>query len=382
MKILHLGKYYAPYRGGMETVLQNLAEGLLDAGHEVTVLVAAADGLDTRETVYGPRTGARGRLVRCGALGRFNSQPLTASLYPLLRHEVARLEPDIVHVHLPNPLGAAVWRLPGSWRRPGGPVLAVWHHADVTRQKLGGRLVRPLLRRFLAAADGISVSSRNLAEGSTELAGLRDRVEVVPFGIEARPWIRIEARRDGPFLFLGRLVGYKGLHVLLEAMRRVPQADLVIVGEGPLEEDLREEIRGADLARRVSMVGRLEMPDLVRLMERARALVLPSIDTSETFGLVQLEAMAAAVPVIATDLPTGVREVCVPGRTGTLVRPGDVDGLAAALREFEADAGLRERLGQGGRERFRKEYTRERMIDQLVPWYERLMARRGAEALR
>ncbi len=374
MRILHLGKYYAPFRGGMETVLQNLTEGLLDAGHEVSVLVAGTDSLTITETIAGPVTGKTGRLLRSAAHGQLNSQPLTPSLYSHLRHEVARLRPDVVHVHLPNPLAAAIWRLPGPWHRPAGPVLAVWHHADVTRQRLGGLLVRPWTSSLLSAAAGICVSARNLAERSVELAPVRDRIEVVPFGIEERPWIDLEPRRDGPFLFLGRLVGYKGLGMLLEAVRRVPEAELSIVGEGPLRGILREQIRDLGLQRRVSLVGHLDGNELARLMESARALVLPSVDTSETFGLVQLEAMASGIPVIASDLPTGVSEVGVPDETCLLVPPGDAGMLAVALKRLIDDTAMCERLGTAGRHRFLSGFTRKRMIENLVPWYEGLLS--------
>ena len=79
--------------------------------------------------------------------------------------------------------------------------------------------------------------------------------------------------------------------------------------------------------------------------------------------------MAAGVPVVATDLPTGVPEVGIPGETGLLVSPGDVDGLAAALARLHGDAALRRRLGEAGRRRFRERFTREKMIERTLAWY-------------
>ena len=239
MHILHLGKYYAPYRGGMETILQAMAEGLLDEGCDVTLVVSAEGPRNLVETVRGPGSGREGRLLRVARLGLVNSQPINPSLAGDLRREMARRRPDILHVHLPNPLAAATClalrRDPSLARVP----LAVWYHADITRQRLGARLVAPVVTACLREADGICVSSAALRDGSPVLAPWRDKVSVVPFGIEALPWRDVVPRRDGPLLFVGRLVGYKGVAVLLEALARVPGAHLDIVGEGPLEAELR-----------------------------------------------------------------------------------------------------------------------------------------------
>jgi rhamnosyl/mannosyltransferase len=146
------------------------------------------------------------------------------------------------------------------------------------------------------------------------------------------------------------------------------------VGEGPLEGALRDQVERRGLQERVAFVGTLDEDGIAARLAAARALVLPSVDASEAFGLVQLEAMGAGVPVIATDLPTGVPEVGVPGETGLLVPPGDRAALADALGKLQDDSGLARRLGQAGRKRFCASYTRERMIARLLPWYERILA--------
>jgi glycosyltransferase involved in cell wall biosynthesis len=104
-------------------------------------------------------------------------------------------------------------------------------------------------------------------------------------------------------------------------------------------------------------------------MGHARALVLPSVQASETFGLVQLEAMAAGLPVISTGLPTGVAEVNVDGQTGRVVAPGDVAGLAVALRELLADPARGRNWGEAGRRRLCEHYRRDRMAARLERWY-------------
>jgi glycosyltransferase involved in cell wall biosynthesis len=378
MHILHLGKYYAPYRGGMETILQAMAEGLLDDGCDVTLVVSGESPRDAYAAVRGPHGGRAGRLVRAARLGQVNSQPVNPGLAALVRREIRRARPDVLHVHLPNPLAAGVClalrRDPTLPRVP----LAVWYHADITRQRLGARLVGPVIRACLREADGICVSSASLREESPVLAPWRDKVAVIPFGIEPRPWCEVRPRRDGPLLFVGRLVGYKGVGALLEALVAVPAAELDIVGSGPLESGLRARVAALGLDRRVRFRGETDGGGIAAYLGHARALVLPSLDRSEAFGLVQLEAMAAGVAVVCTDLPTGVREVGVPGETCLRTPPGDVAALAAAVAAVWNDPALAARLGEAGRVRFGERFTSAAMVTRLRAWYGRLGA--GARA--
>ena len=378
---MHIGKYYPPFLGGMETVLRNLTEGLLDRSCEVTVLTAGDGLLDTAEVVTGPESGRPGRLVRGAVHGHLNSQPLTLSLMGLMRREIALFEPDLVHLHLPNPLAAASWLGLKAVPSLDLPPLAVWYHADITRQRLGRLLVRPLIDACLEQSVGVSVSSETLAAESPVLARWRDKVEVVPFGIDPCPWTSIEPTLDGPFLFVGRLVPYKGLEILLQALAMVPGAQAVIVGDGPLESKLQNLTHELGLQGRAVFVGPMDQEGVAVHLARARALVLPSVDASETFGLVQLEAMAAGVPVIASDLATGVREVGQPGRTGLLVPPADSEALASAMRRFMNDSVKVRAMGEAGRRRFLDRYTRQIMIDRLIDWYSRLLSAQPGEVL-
>ena len=379
MKILHVGKYYPPFLGGMETVLENQVLGLLEAGQEVAVLVAGTEAGERRNLVAsGPGTATLTRLARLGVL---NSQPLTPGLFSALRRLLVEFRPDVVHLHLPNPLLAAAW-LAQPLLNPSLtlPPLAVWHHADITRQRWGRMLVGPVNRRCLAAAGGISVAAPGLAAGSRDLARHLDRVQTIPFGIPAAPWDRVRSDFSGPFLFIGRLVPYKGLEVLLQAMAELPAGELVLVGDGPLRGKLANRIVELGLQARVRLAGRLERPRVLELMGEARGLVLPSLDCSETFGLVQLEAMAAGLPVIASDLPTGIREVGVPDETCLLVEPGRADELACCLGRILDEPGLGPQLGAAGRRRFQEHFTRTVMIDNLLAWYRSLLARPGGKA--
>ena len=375
MRILQVGKYYPPVKGGMETVLRHMCEGLLDRGHQVSAVVAGTDADERCDRLVGPRTGRYGRLWRAGSLAVINSQPLIPSLPALLRRELVRLQPDIVQLHLPHPGACAACLALLPWH---GPVrLAVWYHADITRQRLGRRLLEPLLHGCLRRARGIAVSSTALGKHSQALRRWQEKVRVIPFGIDPEEWADVGARADGPFLFVGRLVYYKGLALLLSALCRLPAAELVIVGDGPLRAELQAQSRRDGLDGRVRFAGDLPPAMLREEMGQARALVLPSAKASETFGVVQLEAMAAGLPVISTGLPTGVAEVNIDGETGRVVAPGDVEALTAALAEVLSDTEQARAWGDAGRRRVRESFTHDGMVTALERWYESLFTTTG-----
>src|SRR5437764_531691 len=143
-------------------------------------------------------------------------------------------------------------------------------------------------------------------------------------------------------LFVGRLVYYKGVHILIEAASRWP-GSIAIVGEGPLEAELRADVARRGLQERVVFAGRVSDDDLPAYYQACDAFVLPSIARTEAFGVVQIEAMAAGRPVISTNLPTGVPWVNRDGVSGLVVAPDNADALGAALAELGEDEALRGR---------------------------------------
>jgi len=176
-------------------------------------------------------------------------------------------------------------------------------------------------------------------------------------------------------LFVGRLVPYKGVDVLLRAMPHVP-GSLVLVGDGPLRRDLEGLAVRLGLSGRVHFIGSVSQDDLVALFHAADLLALPSVTPNEAFGLVQLEAHACGVPVVSTALPTGVPFANLHGVTGLVVAPGDSEELAAALGLLLEDESLRAELGRRARARLLDEFTLGGMIDHVLSVYEELAGTR------
>ncbi len=154
----------------------------------------------------------------------------------------------------------------------------------------------------------------------------------------------------------------------------------MIVGEGPLKDDLRQTARRLGVGERFILAGGLSRDDLKIHLHAARMFTLPSVSAAEAFGIVQLEAMAAGLPVINTDLPTGVPHVARNGREGLTVPPGDPVALAAAINRLLDDKDLARSLGAAGRSRVAAEYRAEVFVRRIEDVYEAALAERRAAA--
>ncbi|MBU0743194.1 glycosyltransferase [bacterium] len=376
---MQIGKYHPPVKGGMETVLGLIGAGLQARGHDLWSVAAAGGAAAASDDPAAARDDRHGRVIRCRSLATVASQPFTPSLPFELKRLFTEFRPEIVTLHWPNPLAAVALYCVRRYL-PREARLTVWYHADITRQKLGAVLLRTLLNDLLDRAAGIAVSTASLRDRSSQLSARKDKVEVIPFGIDAAGWRLPTCPGVGPFLFVGRLVYYKGLELLLDAVESIPDARLEIVGDGPLWKTLIDRASAPGLQGRVRMHGELDDGDLRRVMVRCGALVLPSLRRSETFGLVQIEAMAAGLPVISTQLPTGVAEVNVHERTGLLVPPGDRASLAEAMSIVMRDCALARRWGEAGRARVQAHFNHVHMIESLERWYEALLHRQEEDA--
>jgi rhamnosyl/mannosyltransferase len=189
---------------------------------------------------------------------------------------------------------------------------------------------------------------------------------MVPYGLDAEAFTSsVEhsaiTRSDDTLLYVGRLAYYKGLDVLLKALRQLPGTRLIVVGEGPEGEELRKLSSRLSLEGRVEWRGRVSDAELPALYSSVAALVLPSTGLSESFGIVQLEAHACGTPVVSSNLP-GVREVNPDGVSGLLAQPGDADDLARKLKLLLDDAELRNKLGEQARRHVREQFPVRRML--------------------
>ena len=361
LRVLHLGKFYPPFRGGMETHMQALAEGIAS---DVDLEVVVANG---SQTTSDEQIGA----VRVRRLARqFTLAGAPVSLG--IRSAIRKFKPDIVHVHLPNP--AACFSLLASGFR--GRIVATYH-SDIIRQKVLGELIEPGLRMLLNRCSAIIATTNNYVHSSRTLTAFADRCRVIHLGIDPTPFaepnqahVRAIRQRFGNRIVLavGRLIYYKGYHYLIDAMKNV-DAHLIIIGEGPLRGELLDHAHQSDVAGRVSLLGEIPQEEMVDYYHAARVFALPSIARSEAFGIVQLEAMAAGLPVVNTQLSSGVPFVSPNGLTGITVKPRNSVALAAAIHSLLADPSNAAQLGSNGRRRVLERFTSDQMCRQTLALY-------------
>ena len=252
------------------------------------------------------------------------------------------------------------------------------YHSDIYRPtgSVGGLLLsayNPFIRRVLDAVTAVITSSPNMVEHSPFLRQYTAKCRVVPMPVDVAAFAEADARqveeereRFGEFaLFTGRLVYYKGVRYLLEALALSTGAKLVIVGEGPLEGELRALAAALDLQHRAVFLKAYD-ERLRSLYHACSCFVLPSIVRAEAFGIVLAEAMACGKPVISTQLQTGTSYVNIDGQTGLVVPPRDPAALAAKLDVLMTDGELRRAMGERARLRAAAEFDQSIVIESTL----------------
>ncbi|WP_310603770.1 glycosyltransferase [Anaerosporobacter sp.] len=368
-RILQINKLYYPYVGGIERVVQQIAEGLADKT-DMKVLVSSEKKKLIEEEINGVQ------VIRVPSIAMVGNLPVPLGLTKKLRS--LRHEVDVIHLHMPYPFGDLACLLSNYKGK-----IVVWWHSDVVRQKKMMLLYKPIMNRMLKRADVIIVATKGHIEGSEYLKPFRDKCIIVPFGVDQK--IEYEADKyivepkeqecetsKVQFLFIGRLIYYKGCKVLLEAFKDVENAKLTMVGSGDMEQELKDLAKSYHIEDKVDFCGEVAEEELYEHLKSCDVFVLPSIVRSEAFGLVQIEAMAFGKPVINTNLPSGVPYVSLDKITGLTVPPEDVQALAKAMQWLVDHEEERNEMGRMARKRMKEEYRMETMLERVFEVYETL----------
>lgn len=377
LKILHTYKIYKPeMEGGVPEVISTL----VNSGQSKLM-----------SSVLASRHFGRGGnyimddvpVTATSTFGTLASTPVSPG-FPFRLHQMAK-DFDVVVNHAPFPL--ADMAIASGFPKHVG--LIIYWHAEIIGRPFLKRVVRPFINTALHRADRIIISHESLLEHSSELRTHQNRVQVVPFGTQLgsdggssldhdqRARIAaIQTKHPRLVVFIGRLVTYKGIDVLIEAIGKI-DADLVIIGQGPLNDSLIERSRRLGLSNRIFFLGNIPREDVTLYLRAAKVLALPSISAAEAFGIVQIEAMAAGCPVVNTRLATAVPHIARNGLEAITVRPQDPDELANALRTILDDPSLRARLSISARERAIAQYSAELFRARMEAIYHDVVTARG-----
>ena len=374
MRVLFLTKHYPPSEGGIERYGHMLCTELKRRKIHVEVIAASEEHQVSREEMVDDV-----RVHRLDYQLKLSSTPITCGLLSLL----PRLAPDfdLIHLNFPNPWTDVLYlSLCGKMKS------VLTYHSDIFRQSgtLSGAFLKsyqPLIHHLLKRVSAIIATSPNCVDTSPFLSRNRERCHIIPMpvdltSLEITPedCVGSAAKKYGTFvLFVGRLVYYKGVRHLIDAMTHINGVNLVVVGRGPLERELREQANKLEIDDRVFFLGKVPDDALRLLYHGCRCCVLPSVAHAEGFGMVLAEAMSCAKPVISTELATGTSYVNIEGVTGFVVPPGDAISLAERISRLINDEVLYERLGSQGRSRVLKNFTKDIVVDKTVDIYRNVL---------
>jgi glycosyltransferase involved in cell wall biosynthesis len=372
MKVLHVFKTYLPDGfTGVERVIWEISEGIAPFGIRSKVFFLS-DRCRNGEAVGQHQIHTARQDVD------WRSTPLSLRAFGQFRRLAE--EADLIHYHFPWPMMDVLHLAAGGRKRPN----IVTYHSDIVKQAMLLKLYAPLMERFLGSADRIVATSPNYFASSAVLQRHREKVEVIPLGIdpaglglhrtgsEEAAWANRLPERF--FLFVGALRYYKGLPFLLEAARQT-QLPVVVAGSGTLgDEDMRR------LPSNVTLLGRVTDAQKAALLDRAYGFVFPSHLRSEAFGVALVEAAFAGRPLISCEIGTGTSYVNRDGETGLVVPPADPEALARAMLKLWKEPGLAAGLGQGARLRAEEHFTALTMARRYADLYRRVLTERSGSS--
>ncbi|AEK60955.1 glycosyltransferase family 4 protein [Collimonas fungivorans] len=372
MRVLHFYKtYQSESYGGIEQTIYQLCKCSPASGIESEVLTLSDDP-DPAELMYEGHKVHRVKLDLQIASTGF-------SLSALKRFSQLAAEVDIVHYHFPWPfmdLAHFVTRM----NKPS----VVTYHSDIVRYKTLLQLYRPLMHRFLNSVDAIVATSPNYLQTSSVLAGYKDKTQVIPIGLDksnyptpsaavTEKWQKQIGGRF--FLFVGAIRYYKGLHILLDAARGTDYP-IVIVGAGPIEQELKQRVQEQGL-RNVIFLGIVSDEDKVALLQLCYAIVFPSHLRSEAFGISLLEGAMYGKPMISSEIGTGTSYINNHRETGLVVPPSDPDAFRLAMQQLWDDPELARTMGARAQARYQKLFTARVMGESYAGLYRDVLQMHG-----
>lgn len=350
LRVLHVGKFYPPQVGGMEVFLADLVQTQREQGIEAAALVHGDPLPDDPPW-----------LIRVPVQAQLIYAPLALGFRAALRRAIDTFAPDVLHLHMPNLSVFWVLTLPSAQAVP----WVVHWHSDVVASRIRTLLrlayyaYRPFEQAVLERSARIIATSPPYLQASEALQPWRDKCGIVPLGIrkhasaptltvDTSPWPQDALR----LLAIGRLAYYKGFEDLIRAVAGQPGVALRIAGAGELQDTLQaliRELTPPGQTPNVQLLGSVSEDDKHGLLESCDVFCLPSIERTEAFGMVLLEAMAHAKPCIVSDLDgSGMPWVVDSAQSGLRVPVGDREAWRHAISTLRTDATLRERLGQQG----------------------------------
>jgi len=366
MKILQIVKYYDPCQGGMESVVKNIVEGIVDCYNNAFFTIYSNS--HNRNFVKRIKEKNRETIIKEITPLYLKSQPLNLR-YPSLKKLID--DNDIIHHHYPFP--TMEFTLLRYLKQMSSKKFIITWHANIKNSRWSWieRMYNPMIDKLLERADAIVVTSPQLFEASEILKKYQQKVAVIPLSFDPKYYLseskKYPENRCFELLFVGKLRKYKGVEYLIKAVERL-NVKLTIVGNGEEQSALEHLVNELNINEKISFISNASDEKLSEIYSLSDLFILPSINEAEAFGVVQLEAMANGLPVINTNLDSGVPFVSLNDFSGITVEPENVMDLKSAIEKIIHDKELYELFSSNALERV-KLFSREKMAEAYLNIY-------------
>lgn len=371
-KVLHISKFYPPYKGGIEDVCYSIVSSMADYEHCVLCFNTGKNNVEEQyEGVH---------VYRLGVQMQKYSQPISFSYPNMLKKILREFQPDIIHLHTPNPYASLLV----CHYIPDNVKLIVHWHSDIVKQQFTYTAFKPFEQKLLERADSIFATSPNYAEHSIPLKQFKDKVIIVPNGInEKKISVRegddekiaeIKRKYDGKdiIFFMGRHVAYKGIDRLIAAEKKITSDCVILIaGEGPLSNELKMNAN----SERIHFIGKISDDEVRLYMRAASVFAFPSITKNEAFGIVLAEAMYCGTPPVLFSIEgSGVNWLNQNGTTGIEVANGDVQAFAEAIDKLLQNKDhIRDKMGERAHDLIAEKFTMTRIKGVIMKEYDLLI---------
>ena len=365
-KITHIARFAYPHIGGIEAVIEQINESLPNEEFEKEIICCSnTDKSSIKDGV---------KYTRCRYLFDFAAN----SISPQLFFKMMLLKTDIIHFHMPVIQNVVIWAILYHLGLLRYRKMFITYHGSIVGYEKYMKPFWGLYKYFYKKADKIHVLSPNVIESDSILTPHKNKCEIIPYGIDTNIELyedevqKIKEHYPNKKIILccGRLVKLKGFQYVIEAMKDIENAVLLIMGDGPLMESFKSYIEENNLKNKVILLGAVSDKKQKEIYYQAcDVFVLSSIQTSESFGIVQLEAMKYGKPVINTNLGTGVNYISLHEETGLTVEPRNPEQLADAINKLINNEELKLLYGQNAKKRINDLFKIESLKQQYRELY-------------
>jgi rhamnosyl/mannosyltransferase len=383
IKVLHIGKYYPPFMGGIEIYLADLLPALEKHSISCKALVHAHEFISPFTNISDVN-----KIYRVPSYGRLLYAPVSPHFPIWLDKIINEFKPEILHIHMPNT--SAFWLLLSKKARK-IPWVIHWHSDVISTYNkylnFAYNFYKPFEQKLLKLSQAIIVTSPPYLTSSLALKSWQHKSHIIPLGIDItrlplantknKLWAEnIWGKQTTLRIFtIGRMSYYKGHEILIRAAKKLENIQIVIVGNGEERRNLENLIKILNIQNKVKLLGFRSNEEIAALFNSCDCFCLPSLERTEAFGVVLMEAMRYSKPIIASDIyGSGVTWVVKHKENGFLFPVADIDSLVNILQKMQNfSLQTRQQIGKNGFNDFKQRFQIDNVALQISELYNGLL---------